>query len=383
MVIVRLNQNLATNWLLIYNLDDKLERETEMSTTDEQLEEKVVYKALDEILTLQTRIHGKISDLPHVFAKLKSVAGENAAGSPIVTHHWGVSDDVGHDMDVSLPISKSIEGDGVISTTLPSEEAMTIIYKGPYAEIGTAYRLVSKHTYDRGHPIAESTREIFHYYDENHPEDTVVEIQAVLHDWTHRFSTKLETVLGPKTKAEVLSPMKNLEIDSPAAVRHEALCNALAILEQKSNDQEQYEILSHCAHVFPVELIPPMRELFRSTSNVDTVINAMISKGGYYPKLLRREGSIIYEEKSPANPTAYKEAKTDAERRRAYCFCPLIRNHLDETPKSFCNCSAGWPKQLWEGILERPLKIQVVRSLLNGNNTCEFAIHLPDDILIA
>ncbi len=368
---------------MIYNLDDKLVRETEMVTKDEQLEEKVVYKVLDELLVLQTRIHGQVSDLPDVFAKLRSVADENAAGSPIVTHHWGVSDDVGHDMDVSLPVNKSAKGNEVRSTTLPAEEAMTITYRGPYTEIGIAYRLVSKHTYERGHPIAESTREIFHHYDANHPEDTVVEIQAVLHDWTRRFSNKLEMVLGSEAKAKILAPMNDLDIDSPAAVRHQSLCNALTILEQKASDEEQYEILSHCAHIFPVELIPPMRELFRSTGNVDTVIDAMISKGGYYPKLLRREGSIIYEEKSPANPTAYKEAKTDAERRRAYCFCPLIRNHLDETPKSFCNCSAGWPKQLWEGLLERPLKIQVVRSLINGDNTCEFAIHLPDDILIA
>jgi hypothetical protein len=107
----------------------------------------------------------------------------------------------------------------------------------------------------------------------------------------------------------------------------------------------------------------------------------MISKGGYYPKLLRRKGQIIYSEKGPANPTAYEKSTTDEERRIAYCFCPLIRNCINETPEIFCNCSAGWPKQLWEGIFERPLKIEITKSLTKGDATCEFAIHIPSDLV--
>jgi effector-binding domain-containing protein len=356
---------------LIYNDNYEIQSDRDMQSN----EEKVVHKVLDEIQVAQTRIHGKVSNLPDAFAKLSLFAGEQASGNPIVIHHWGVSDEAGHDMDVNLPIHKAVKGEGITTTILPVRDAMTMIHRGPYSEIGNTYKMVNRHTYERGHPIAESTREVFLHFDENHPEETVVEIQAILHDWTHRFTTKLETVLGSEAKEEVLAPMNSLDIDTPADVRQKALCESLSILERKTTDEQQYEILSHCAHVFPVELIPPMRDLFRSTGNVDVVIEAMVSKGGYYPKLLRREGSIIYSEKGPANPTAYKEAKTDVERRRAYCFCPLIRDCIDDTPEIFCNCSAGWPKQLWEGILERPLKIEIVQSLVRGNDTCEFAIH--------
>lgn len=348
-----------------------------MAKRNESSEDKVVHKVLDEILVAQTRIHGKVSDLSDVFTKLVTIAGENAIGSPIVIHHWGVSDEDGHDMDVCLPLKTSVKGDGIMTTTIPAKEAMTMIHRGPYSEIENAYTKVSRHTNERGHPIAESTREVFLHLDADNPDATVVEIQAILHDWTHRYSTKLETVLGSEAKEEVLAPLSSLDIDSPAEGRQKALCKSLSILENKANDEQQFDILSHCAHVFPVELIPPMWALYRSTGSVDAVIEAMKSKGGYYPKLQRREGSIIYSEKGPSNPTAYEAAKTDAERRRAYCFCPLIRDCLDETPMIFCNCSAGWPKQLWEGILERPLKIEVVQSLTKGDDTCEFAIHLP------
>jgi effector-binding domain-containing protein len=343
-------------------------------------EEKVVYKVLDEILVTQTRIHGKVSDLPDVFTKMDSIVGVHASGNPIVIHHWGVSDEHGHDMDVCVPIKAVLEGDGITTMILPMKDAMTMIHRGPYSEIGATYTKISRHTYERGHPIAESTREVFHHFDANHPEKTVVEIQTILHDWTTRFTSKLETVLGSEAKEDVLAPMNKLDIDTPADVRQKALCESLSILERMTNDEQQFEILSHCAHVFPVELIPPMRNLFKSTGDVDAVIDAMLSKGGYYPKVMRREGSIIYSEKSPANPSAFKEAKNDAERRRAYCFCPLIRDCIDDAPEIFCNCSAGWPKQLWEGILERPLKIEIVQALTKGDDTCEFAIHLPAEV---
>ena len=343
-------------------------------------EENVVHKMLDETLVARIRIHGEVSDLADVFVELNSATRDLAAGHPIVIHHWGVSDETGHDMDVCIPIKEEIKGSEISTSILSTEDAMAIVHRGPYSKIGDSYAKVTRHTHERGHPIAESTREVYHHWDTDRPDDTVIEIQAILHDWMHRFTSKLETVLDSDTKEEVLNPMKKLDIDSPADVRQKALCRALSILEDVTDDEQRFEILSHCAHVFPEELIPPMRDLFRSTGSVDIVIEAMTTKGGYYPKLLKREGSIIYSEKGPSNPKAYKEAQTDAERRRAYCFCPLIRDCLDETPAIFCNCAAGWPKQLWEGILEQPLKIEIIQSLTKGDDTCEFAIHLPPGI---
>jgi effector-binding domain-containing protein len=345
-------------------------------------EVSVFHKVLDAIPVARTRIHGNVKDLPTVFAKLSRTAGDYANGSPIVIHHWGVSsEDDRHDMDVCVPITQAVEGNNLSILTLPAEDAMVAVHRGPYAEIGSTYSKISRYTYERGHPIAESTREVFHHLDEEKPEVTVVEIQVILHDWTKRFAAKLEEVLGSDIRENVLASLSSLDIDTSAEDRQKALCKALGTLENNSNADQQYEILSHCAHVYPAELVPPMRDLFRSTRDIDVVINAMISKGGYYPKLLRREGSVIYSKKGPANPALYEEAKTDAERRKAYCFCPLIRNCLDEAPRMFCNCAAGWPKQLWEGVLERPLRIEIVQSLTNGDDACEFAIHLPEDIL--
>ena len=42
-----------------------------------------------------------------------------------------------------------------------------------------------------------------------------------------------------------------------------------------------------------------------------------------------------------------------------------------------CFCGSGWYDQLWEGILGRPVDVEVLQSILKGDDCCTFAIHLP------
>jgi effector-binding domain-containing protein len=144
-----------------------------------ETQETVVHKSIDAILVAQIRIHGNSDSIPKAFSKLDAIVGSVATGSPIVIHHWGVGDEDGHDMDVCFPIKEILEGDGFTTTTLPAKEAMTMIHRGPYSDIGASYTEISTHTYERGHPIAESTREVYHHLDVNCPENTVIEIQTI------------------------------------------------------------------------------------------------------------------------------------------------------------------------------------------------------------
>jgi predicted hydrocarbon binding protein len=77
----------------------------------------------------------------------------------------------------------------------------------------------------------------------------------------------------------------------------------------------------------------------------------------------------------------YEKAKTAKEKRQAYCFCPLVRDYLDQdVPITFCYCGAGWYRLQWEGAIGKSVKIDVVKSVLKGDDECQFAIHLPNDL---
>jgi predicted hydrocarbon binding protein len=49
---------------------------------------------------------------------------------------------------------------------------------------------------------------------------------------------------------------------------------------------------------------------------------------------------------------------------------------------TFCNCSAGFHKKTFEVIFEKTLKVDVLESILKGDDRCRFAIHLPDEAIV-
>jgi predicted hydrocarbon binding protein len=48
-------------------------------------------------------------------------------------------------------------------------------------------------------------------------------------------------------------------------------------------------------------------------------------------------------------------------------------------PTTFCYCGAGWYRQQWEGAMGRPVTVEIVKSVLRGDDACQFAIYLPQD----
>ncbi len=91
----------------------------------------------------------------------------------------------------------------------------------------------------------------------------------------------------------------------------------------------------------------------------------------------------IYTSKKPRDPKKHEAAKDDVERRKAYCYCPLVRDHIDQgMPANFCYCGAGWFRQQWETAIGKPVTVEIVKSVLKGDDVCQFAVHLPEDLNI-
>lgn len=58
------------------------------------------------------------------------------------------------------------------------------------------------------------------------------------------------------------------------------------------------------------------------------------------------------------------------------CYCSLLRAlPEDETVSStYCNCSKGFVKKYWENILDKPVQIQLIQSVVASAEECEFLI---------
>jgi len=59
------------------------------------------------------------------------------------------------------------------------------------------------------------------------------------------------------------------------------------------------------------------------------------------------------------------------------CYCSQVNKiPKEKISGTYCNCSRGWAKALFEGALGRPVEIVMKKSIINGDNECRFKIIL-------
>jgi len=59
------------------------------------------------------------------------------------------------------------------------------------------------------------------------------------------------------------------------------------------------------------------------------------------------------------------------------CYCPRVSKiPRGKLSKTYCYCSIGWTKALFEGALVRPVKVDLEKSIVNGDKECIFRITL-------
>ncbi|MFW9991354.1 MAG: hypothetical protein ACFFD4_04780 [Candidatus Odinarchaeota archaeon] len=96
-----------------------------------------------------------------------------------------------------------------------------------------------------------------------------------------------------------------------------------------------------------------------------------------------RQGNTVMITKIPYMTSEYLNAKDERKKKYYFCHNPWIREALlDEdqpVPPVFCNCSGGYYKDFWEGVLKQPVRVELLESVIAGNETCKFALHLPEE----
>ncbi len=98
-----------------------------------------------------------------------------------------------------------------------------------------------------------------------------------------------------------------------------------------------------------------------------------------------RKGNILTITKIPYMSIPYLEATTKKEKAHYFCHNPMIREALlkEEEPVSpiFCNCSGGYYKNYWEAVLDQPVEVKLLKSVIKGDSVCSFSLQLPNSIL--
>jgi len=151
---------------------------------------------------------------------------------------------------------------------------------------------------------------------------------------------------------------------------------AIDRLDQLVPDQEtRMSIMTRCScPCFDTESIAKLRDEYRRSKDIDKILE-LTYKNPFYVKPVR-DGNAILLTKAPFDAEKHQQANTDKERRFHYCHCEYAKAAIEKISPTHCLCGAGWYKHIFEGILERPVRVEVLESVMQGDDVCRIAVHI-------
>lgn len=220
--------------------------------------------------------------------------------------------------------------------------------------------------------------------------------------WLLKFSTCLDEIAGEDIREEVMRGSDDLSSHTDWQDVIDWSKGAMERLEALVDEQSRKRIMTGCACQYPRSALQAARERYAATGDVDRVHqmlqeqfedflrNTLALDDEVIAEIVRRgwglagvkQGNTIIATKIPksGNLAAYMQETDPEKKRRLYCHCPRIRDVLKiatTIPATYCYCGAGFYKGIWEEILQQSVEVDLLESVLKGDQVCKVAIYLP------
>jgi len=221
-------------------------------------------------------------------------------------------------------------------------------------------------------------------------------------NWISKFSDCLDRIAGEKTRRKVLKGSERLASGLSQKELIDWTEKAMERLDDLVDEEKRIEIMTGCACQYPQSELHDIRRRYEESKDINLALRMLQENFlSFLKDTLRldnqliqeivrrgwgvagiRKGNTIIATKIPKSGNLVEYMKeTDPEKRRAlYCHCPRIREAIELKTKispTYCYCGAGFYKRIWEYILQKKVKVEVLESVLKGDDVCKIVIYLP------
>jgi hypothetical protein len=187
-------------------------------------------------------------------------------------------------------------------------------------------------------------------------------------DMIEEFGKNVERIAGKTASTKV---MHGSEFVTKSSTKDDIalwMREAIRRLDSTVDEQTRIQVMEHCGrncasvNIRVIESAIKRRKKFK---DLDSFLEAEQRKPMKGTRLCR-EGNILYQYYTPQTFTPHMR-----------CYCSLLRGLPKDTIVSltYCHCSKAFVQKLWESILERPVKVELLQSVISGDSECKFAIH--------
>ena len=190
--------------------------------------------------------------------------------------------------------------------------------------------------------------------------------------WPEKLRESLDKSVNPDITDKIITEIPKLK-DMTESTRW--VKETITRLDQFISDESlKRDIISRCCCVDEISDFSEIKEAFQKNRNLDELLERLY-KNPFYNRP-ERQGNTIYITKVPCRPEEYAKAETPEEKRLYYCHCDMVRATQEPISKTYCYCGAGWCGRIFESILDRPVEIEIIKSVISGDDECVIAVHL-------
>ena len=211
--------------------------------------------------------------------------------------------------------------------------------------------------------------------------------------WLDKFATCIEEHTSPGTK-DIIMGTEGTPIPWTIA--------AMERLTEHVDEKTARKIMADCACQYPKKMLEEMKETYAENGDLEevhamlqaqfviflreimkfdeAVIEDIVSRNWGAAGILQ-DGKILATKIPKSGYLLEYLNEPDAEKRKQlYCHCPRIRDVLktdEELDPIYCYCGAGFYKGIWEEITGQEVNVEVVKSVLKGDDVCSILISFP------
>ncbi len=289
----------------------------------------------------------------------------------------------GFDSEIGFPVSAPVETGAIVTHELRRMHFYAGLHQGPHATLRETTQKLYRYMDRTGLSPELELQEVYLQRDATDPQRCRTDVMASFLAWPEVYQEQLLRVLGPDRAREVFEGGEHLTPHTGVDERCAWVAESIARLKAVTDPEQQFDILSRVCLKRPIEDVMETRKVYDQTHDIQAVFQALQEKlkktrtGGFVDPL-RFDGKTLHVSKVPRDGERYAQAKTLEEKRRAYCFCNLVREaEAPEIDPIFCYRAAGWDRQLWEPLLGVALKrCTITHSILKGDGFCAWDYHL-------
>ena len=218
---------------------------------------------------------------------------------------------------------------------------------------------------------------------------------------------------GKKRYDEVLGGFRSPPIGTDPKKMPKATCEFISRLETGLGEDGAREVLLVGVHAGSPKYYTEDREMLLASKDVDEYMRKrrertlklleghMKNGTPFYNQMIDqdaldfvrsnpevaggvRRGKKIYQTKIPYMMIEYLKEKDPKLKRYYGCHCLLAREAIlsgEEISRNLCYCSAGYEKMPYEVAFGKPVRTEVLKSILWGDEVCRFAMEIPEGYL--